>query len=156
MPAQPRWHRARGRRQRCTSVSMHTVEVRLHHWEAEGSWTEARGCPWRNPSFGRRQIRQREEAIEEILRMGRCAVARFTRCAPSRRLTPERLVGIEGDGGGNLDAGARAGEEEEGRCGPTGWVRSNRARLVRSSPIRLGTWQVGPGEILVITNWEKT
>jgi hypothetical protein len=52
---------------------------------------------------------------------------------------------MEGGGGGDLDAGARAREEGEGRRGPTGWVGSDRARLVQSSPIRLGTRQVGPG-----------
>jgi hypothetical protein len=57
---------------------------------------EARGRHGRNPRCGRRRSQGHGEAIGKISWTGRCAIARSTRCAPSRRLTPAGVVRIEG------------------------------------------------------------
>jgi hypothetical protein len=64
--------------------------------EASRAREEERGSRSETLGFGRRRIYAQEEAIDKISRMARCAIARSTRCAPSRRLTPAKLAGIEG------------------------------------------------------------
>jgi hypothetical protein len=89
--------------------------------------------------------------------MSRSAVARSTRCTPSRRLILVRVVRIEGGAADAIQvAGSRAREEGGGRRGPTSWVESDRARLVWSSPVGFGTLQLGPGGKFGNNQWRKS
>jgi hypothetical protein len=88
--------------------------------------------------------------------MSRSTVARSTRCTPSRWLTLVRVVRIEGGAAEAIRvAGSRAREEGGGRRSPTSWVESDRARLVRSSPVGFGTLQLGPGGKFGNNQWRK-
>jgi hypothetical protein len=75
----------------------HHTSTRRHHGEAEHLKKKLEVVHGRNPRCRRRRSHGHEEAIGKISRTGGCAVARSTRCALSRRLTPARVAGIEGD-----------------------------------------------------------
>jgi hypothetical protein len=133
----------RGSARTATTIPMtcrqahHHTSTRQHHGEVRYLEKKLEVVHGRNPRCGRRRSRGRKEAIREISWIGWCAIVRSTRCAPSRRLTPARVVGIEGDvaaaiqlqelgreeeGGGAMHQLAGSGSTEPARSSLTRWA----------------------------------
>jgi hypothetical protein len=129
--------------------AQHNTSTRHRQGEGRVAQGEARVCHGQNPRCGRQWSRGHGEAIGEISRTGRCAIARSTKRAPSRRLALMGVVRIEGavaaiqsgerargeEGGWRL-AGSGAteppgrarpgGPAPTGGPGPDKWARTNR------------------------------